>query len=138
AIEDGPLFEHDQGGEPALVILVDGAGALCSNGNRRIAAEVEEALGRLLQAGSEHGIHVALSTEQLEDVAGINASWGARITGRVESPEAARAATGAKGSGAQSLLGAGDFLITLNAELIRFQAAAVSQAELTRAVDLIL
>src|SRR5439155_4962110 len=84
AIEDGPLFEHGQGGEPALVILVDGAGALCSNGNRRVAAEVEEALRRLLSSGSEHSIHMALSTEQPEDVTGINTSWGARIAGRVE------------------------------------------------------
>jgi hypothetical protein len=43
-----------------------------------------------------------------------------------------------KGSGAQGLLGAGDLLISLNSELIRFQAAGVSHAEVTKAVDLIL
>ena len=63
---------------------------------------------------------------------------GARIVGRVASPDIARVSTGVKGSGAQGLLGGGDFIINLNAELIRFQAGAVSQAEVSRAVDLIL
>jgi len=81
---------------------------------------------------------MVLSAGRPDEIVGAGAGWGARIAGRVASPEQARLATGLKGSGAQGLLGAGDFLVTLNAELIRFQAAAVSDAELARAVDLIL
>ncbi len=44
---------------------------------------------------------------------------------------------GVKGSGARGLLGGGDFIIALNAELIRFQAGGVSEGELRKAVDLI-
>lgn len=139
-IEVDPLPGRDvmQGDAPALVIMVDGADALCSTSNRRANSESLDALRRLLLAGSAHGIHMIMSAEHPGRLMNINTSWGARIIGRVDSPETARIATGVKGSGAQSLLGAGDFLVTLNAELIRFQAAAVAQQEVARAVDLIL
>jgi hypothetical protein len=68
---------------------------------------------------------------------GLEADWGARITGTTLSAEMARMATGMKGSGAQGLLGSGDFLISLNAELLRFQAGGVSSAEVERALSLI-
>ena len=141
-VEGEPPFEYGplQSEEPELVVLLDGADALCSMPSRRANAEAAEALRRLLLAGPAHGIHMVLSAERPDEIVGAGAggSWGARIAGRVASPEQARLATGVKGSGAQGLLGAGDFLVTLNAELIRFQAAAVSDAELARAVDLIL
>ena len=49
----------------------------------------------------------------------------------------ARLATGMKGSGAQGLLGSGDFLISLNAELLRFQAGSISSSDIGKAVELI-
>lgn len=131
----GPLGPADG---PALVIMIDGADALCSTANKRANSEALDALRRLLLAGSGRGIHMVMSAERPGALMGINTSWGARIIGRVESAEIARMATGAKGSGAQGLLGAGDFLVTLNAELIRFQAAGVSQQEVARAVDVII
>jgi DNA segregation ATPase FtsK/SpoIIIE-like protein len=121
-----------------LVIMLDGAGDLCATPNRRANAEAAEALRRLLVGGGAHGIHLVVAAERPDEIMGSGISWGARIAGRVVSAEAARLATGVKGSGAQGLLGAGDFLVTLKAELIRFQAAAVSQSDLARAVDLIL
>lgn len=136
---DEPQYEQtQQGQETELVILLDGADALCSMNNKRANAEAADALQQLLSAGSAHGIHIVMSAERPDEIVGVNTGWGARIVGRVTSPEEARIATGIKGSGAQGLLGAGDFLITLNAELIRFQAASISDAELARAVDLIL
>jgi DNA segregation ATPase FtsK/SpoIIIE-like protein len=123
--------------EPALVVLVDGASALLRLANGRANTEAIDALRRLLLAGSTHGVHIVLSAERPDELMSINTSWGARITGRVASPDEARMATGVKGSGAHGLLGAGDFLVSLNTELIRFQAAAISQQEVARAVDLI-
>lgn len=138
-LEDYPLSRQSsmQTDEPALVIMIDGAGALCSTANKRTKTESLDAMRRLLLAGSAHGIHVVMSAEHPGELMSINTSWGARITGRVDSPETARMATGIKGSGAHGLLGQGDFLVTLNAELIRFQAGAISQQEVGRAVDLI-
>jgi hypothetical protein len=81
---------------------------------------------------------MVVSAEHPDEIVGAGGGWGARITGRADSTEQARLATGMKGSGAQGLLGAGDFLITLNSELIRFQAASASEAEVSKAVDLIL
>jgi DNA segregation ATPase FtsK/SpoIIIE-like protein len=136
---DEQLFEYSplRAEEPALVILVDGADRLCSTSNKRLNAEAVDALRRLLLAGSAHGIHMVLTAERPEDIESINTTWGGRVVGRVPTAEAARLATGARGSGAQNLLGSGDFLITLNAELIGFQAGAVSYAEVEKAVELI-
>lgn len=133
------LFEYSplRAEEPELVILIDGADRLCDTSNQRLNAEALDALRRLLLMGSAHGIHMVVSAERPADIESINTTWGARIVGRVASAEAARAAMGARGSGAQNLLGSGDFLITLNAELIRFQGGGVSHAEVDKAVDLI-
>jgi S-DNA-T family DNA segregation ATPase FtsK/SpoIIIE len=143
--EDELFFDDDstlepyasQKDSPALVVLVDGADVLCGNTNRRTAGEAEAALNKLLSGGSRNNIHLALSVENLPLIDGLEADWGARIVGRVHSPEAARQATGIKSTGAHSLLGAGDFLISLNTELIRFQAPGVSSSEIAKSVDLI-
>ncbi len=123
--------------EPELVILVDGIDALLWGANQRMEAnsEVINALARLLEAGDKAGIYIVVASERFD--LGLNAEWGARITGPVASAESARMATGMKGSGAQSLLGQGDFLISLNTELIRFQAAHISSAEVEKGVKLI-
>lgn len=136
--EEEQPFEHELGGEePALVVMVDGADALLQMGNKRGDREAANLLNRLLSEGSRYDIHLTLATERLQALGSLEARWGARIAGTAASGEAARLATGVKGSGAQGLLGSGDFLVSLNAELIRFQAGAVSEAEVAKAVSLI-
>jgi S-DNA-T family DNA segregation ATPase FtsK/SpoIIIE len=139
--EDEPAYppagERGYGGpdeEPALVVLVDGAESLVAGPNGRANAEAVQAITRLV-AGNKHGIHLVVASERPDIDLGVD--WGARITGTILSSELARIATGMKGSGAQGLLGSGDFLISLNAELIRFQAAGASSADVARAADLI-
>ena len=123
--------------EPELVVLVDGVDALLWGANRPMGANTEavRALTRLLGAGDRARVHIVVASERFDP--GLNVEWGARIAGPVASAEEARIATGMKGSGAQSLLGQGDFLITLNTELIRFQAAHISSAEVEKGVKLI-
>jgi DNA segregation ATPase FtsK/SpoIIIE-like protein len=140
--EDEPVYppsgERGYGGpdeEPALVALVDGAEMLAAGPNGRANTEAMQALSRLASLGNKHGIHLVVASER-PDI-DLNADWGARITGTILSSEMARIATGMKGSGAHGLLGSGDFLISLNAELIRFQAAGASSADVARAADLI-
>jgi DNA segregation ATPase FtsK/SpoIIIE-like protein len=124
-----------QGDNPTLVIMIDGADRLLSTSNSRANAEAADALNRLLAEGNRHDIHLVVSSDRPD--LGLDADWGARITGTTLSAEMARMATGMKGSGAQGLLGSGDFLISLNAELLRFQAGGVSSAEVDKAVALI-
>jgi S-DNA-T family DNA segregation ATPase FtsK/SpoIIIE len=123
--------------EPELVILIDGVESLLSGVNRRMGAATEavNAITRLLASGDQAGVYTVVTSEHPD--LNLNVEWGARITGPVASPEEARIATGMKGSGAQSLLGQGDFLISLTTELIRFQAAHISSNEVEKCVKLI-
>jgi DNA segregation ATPase FtsK/SpoIIIE-like protein len=121
--------------EPALVVLVDGTESLVAGPHGRANTEAVQAVTRLAASGNKHGIHLVVASER-PDI-DLNVEWGARITGTILSSELARIATGMKGSGAHGLLGSGDFLISLNAELIRFQAAGASSADVARAADLI-
>lgn len=134
SFQEAPVARRE---EPSLVVIVDGADLLCRNGNRRAEAEAVSALNKLLLGGSRNNIHIVLAAERMDLIDGLEADWGSRIVGQVASQDAARQATGMKGTGAQGLMGAGDFLISLNTELIRFQSPAISGGEITRAVDLI-
>lgn len=135
--EDEPQLRRPQPkyDSPTLVIMIDGADRLLSTANRRGVAEAADALNRLLASGNRHDIHIVLSSERPD--LDLDADWGARVVGVTSSAEMARLATGMKGSGAQGLLGSGDFLISLNAELLRFQAGSVSSSDVGKAVELI-
>ena len=63
--------------------------------------------------------------------------WGARITGRCVDAAEAQAATGVPGTGAEALLGDGDFLVVLGGEVSRFQAAIATGEEVERTVGLL-
>lgn len=123
--------------EPELVIMIDGVESLLTGASRRMGANTEavNAINRLLTASDRANIYTVVTSERPET--GLNVEWGARITGPVAGPEEARIATGMKGSGAQSLLGQGDFLISLSNELLRFQAAHISSNEVEKCVKLI-
>lgn len=136
--EDEPQYntaQPQQDDSPALVIMIDGVDKLLSNPNSRANAEAADILNRLLASGNRHNIHVVVSSEHPD--LDLNADWGARITGPTTSADMARLATGMKGSGAQGLLGSGDFLISINTELLRFQAGYASSDEVGKALDLI-
>jgi DNA segregation ATPase FtsK/SpoIIIE-like protein len=126
-----------KGDDATLVIMLDGADALWDTGNRRLDAEGADAVARIIAAGNRHGIHLVASVEDADLAYRVSADWRARIAGLALSAEDARLMTGMKGSGAQHLLGSGDFLVALNAELVRFQAGAASQGEMRKAVSLI-
>jgi S-DNA-T family DNA segregation ATPase FtsK/SpoIIIE len=135
--EDVPHANHiqSQDDSPALVIMIDGVDRLLSTSDRRARTEASDALNRLLTTGNRHNIHIVVSSEHPD--LDLEVNWGGRVTGQTTSAEMARLATGMKGSGAQGLLGSGDFLISLNNELLRFQAGTVSSAETDKAIALI-
>ena len=100
-------------------------------------AEAERPLTRLLQRGREAGIHVIAATQKpTAAVIGslVKANFPVRLVGKVTSPEDARVATGWKGTGAERLLGRGDFIAVAEGQLHRFQAAYIAPEEVSQVV----
>ncbi len=110
---------------PHIVIVVDELTDLLANSSKR----VEAALTRLAQRGREAGLHVIAGAQKpASAVLGpmLKANFPARLVGRVGSVEDARVASGIAGSGAEKLLGRGDFLAVAAGTTTRFQAAWIS------------
>jgi S-DNA-T family DNA segregation ATPase FtsK/SpoIIIE len=60
----------------------------------------------------------------------VKANFPVRLVGSVVSGEDARVAAGVGGSGAERLLGRGDFVLVTKGEVIRFQAAQAGAGEI--------
>jgi S-DNA-T family DNA segregation ATPase FtsK/SpoIIIE len=121
------------GGRPGVVVVIDELADLLMVGGK----PVQVALTRLTQRGREAGIHVIAATQKpTTAVLGplVKANFPVRLTGRVTSIEDARTATGWSGTGAERLMGRGDFLAVAEGRVIRFQTAYVSPAEIQELV----
>jgi len=121
------------GGRPGVVVVIDELADLLMVGGK----PVQVALTRLTQRGREAGIHVIAATQKpTAAVLGplVKANFPVRLTGRVTSIEDARTATGWSGTGAERLMGRGDFLAVAEGRVIRFQTAYVSPAEIQELV----
>jgi len=119
---------------PPVVVFIDELTDLMMVGG----AEAERRLARLVQRGREAGIHVVAATQKpTAAVIGslVKANFPVRLVGKVVSPEDARVAGGCKGTGAERLLGRGDFVAVAEGRLFRFQAAYVTAEEITAAVS---
>jgi S-DNA-T family DNA segregation ATPase FtsK/SpoIIIE len=128
--------DHDGISSPHIVVAVDellDVLALDGVGARGAGKEVEAALTRIAQRGREAGLHlVAGAQKPSAAVIGplLKANFPTRLVGRVGSAEDARVATGLAGSGAEKLLGQGDFLAVAAGQTVRFQAAWTSAQDL--------
>ena len=110
---------------PRIVVAVDELTDLLTAGDK----SVELALTRLAQRGREAGINLLAGVQKpASTVLGpmLKADFPARLVGRVTSTEDARVATGVSASGAEKLLGRGDFLAVGGGSLLRFQAAWIA------------
>jgi S-DNA-T family DNA segregation ATPase FtsK/SpoIIIE len=119
--------------EPRLVVALDELADLVQVGGR----EMETVLTRLTQRGREAGIHLVACTQKpTAAVIGglVKSNFPVRIVGSVASPEDAKVATGIAGTGAESLLGQGDFLVVAKGQVTRVQAAYTSVAEVRETV----
>jgi len=125
--------DRDQVQEPRLVVVIDELADLVTEGGPPVA----QAIQRLTQRGREAGIHVIACTQK-PTVAAIGSlvksNFPVRLVGSVASVEDGRVASGIKGVGAERLTGRGDFLLVIKGEVIRFQAAYVTNDEITAAV----
>ena len=119
---------------PLLVIFIDELADLIMVGGK----EMELQVARLTQRGREAGIHIVACTQKpsANVIGGIaKSNFPTRLVGRVVSPEDARVASGVAGSGAERLLGRGDFLLFTNGEVNRVQGAFISQEEMLQTVE---
>ncbi len=118
---------------PRIVIGIDELADLLTVGGK----PVTEALTRLTQRGREAGLHVVAATQKPAAtlVGGlVKANFPVRLVGSVVSPEDAKVAAGIPGTGAERLLGRGDFLLVAKGQTIRFQAAYAGNGEMTAIV----
>jgi S-DNA-T family DNA segregation ATPase FtsK/SpoIIIE len=116
-----------------VVVVIDELADLLMVGGK----PVQRALTRLTQRGREAGIHVVAATQKpTTAVLGplVKANFPVRMVGRVTSVEDARTATGWTGTGAERLMGRGDFLAVAEGRVTRFQVAHVSPAEIREVV----
>ncbi len=114
--------------DPRLVVVLDELADLVQVGGR----EMETLLIRLMQRGREAGIHVVACTQKpTAAVIGglVKSNFPVRVVGSVASPEDAKVATGLAGTGAERLLGQGDFLVVAKGQVTRIQAAYISVDE---------
>lgn len=124
--------DRDGVSSPVLVVGIDELADLLITGGKA----VEMALVRLAQRGRESGIHLVACTQKpsAELVSGLlKANFPVRLVGAVASPEDAKVASGIAATGAEKLLGRGDFLLVAKGDVIRFQAAYVAEEELAEA-----
>ncbi len=121
------------GATPRIVVVLDELADLMQVGGRALA----EPLTRLAQRGREAGIHIIACTQKpSSQVVGtlMRANFPVRLVGKVVSPEDARVAAGCGGTGAEKLAGRGDFVAVAAGQVLRFQAAYVSPAEVEQVV----
>jgi S-DNA-T family DNA segregation ATPase FtsK/SpoIIIE len=113
---------------PSVVVVIDELADLMMTGG----AEAERHLTRLVQRGREAGIHVVAATQKPSAaVIGslVKANFPVRLVGKVASAQDASVASGWPGTGAERLLGKGDFVAVAEGRLHRFQAAYISKQE---------
>lgn len=120
------MLRRDEAGrsEPRIVIMVDELPDLL----HQAGAPAQSALGRLARRGREAGLHLLLGAQKPTAAllgGDLKANVPVRLVGRVGSADDARVAAGISQSGAERLLGRGDFVAVTGGQAIRFQAAYV-------------
>ena len=118
---------------PRIVVLIDELADLMMAGGRAI----ERPLTRLAQRGREAGIHLIACTQRPSAavIGGlIKSNFPVRIVGSVASAEDAKVAAGLPRTGAERLLGKGDFYVIARGQQFRIQAAYASPAQVRRLV----
>lgn len=107
---------------PRCIVFVDELADLVMTGGEAVLT----ALTRIAQRGREHGMHLVCCTQKPSSAAVgslLRSNLPVRLVGRVTSADDARVATGRSGTGAEKLMGRGDFLAVSAMDVIRFQAA---------------
>jgi S-DNA-T family DNA segregation ATPase FtsK/SpoIIIE len=119
--------------EPRLIIFIDEVADLMEQGGKAM----DRLMTRLTQRGRSAGLHLIACTQKpLAATIGslTRSNFPVRLVGSVASADDARLAAGIPGTGAEKLLGRGDFLLVVKGQVNRFQAAYLSEVELKQIV----
>ena len=119
---------------PKVVVFIDEVADLLEQGGNALS----RLLTRLTQRGRGAGIHIVACTQKpLASVIGslTKSNFPVRLIGSVASPEDAKVAAGVAGTGAEKLLGRGDFLLVNKGQTMRFQAAYATQTDIEQVID---
>lgn len=119
---------------PRVIVFVDELADLVTVGGK----PVEDALTRLTQRGRGAGLHLVACTQKpTAAVIGslVKSNFPVRLVGSVTCPEDAKVASGIAGTGAERLLGRGDFLLVAKGQVVRFQGAYIPRDDIPRLVD---
>lgn len=114
---------------PRIVIAIDNLDDLVETQRESL----HEALGYLLQHGARAGVHLILSARQPRALGFdrlLKSYLTVRLVGQVHDTVTARAASGVRDSQAESLAGAGDFVLLYDEARYYFQAAYVGDYDL--------
>jgi S-DNA-T family DNA segregation ATPase FtsK/SpoIIIE len=120
--------------EPRLIVFIDELADLMEQGGKAM----DRLMTRLTQRGRSAGIHLIACTQKpLAAAIGslTRSNFPVRLVGSVTSADDAKTASGLPSTGAEKLLGRGDFLLVVKGSVTRFQAAYVSAAEIGRIVQ---
>jgi S-DNA-T family DNA segregation ATPase FtsK/SpoIIIE len=115
--------------EPRLVVLIDEVADLLDQGGNAVS----RLLTRLTQRGRSAGIHIIACTQKplAASIGSLTKSnFPVRLVGSVASPVDAKVAAGIANTGAEQLLGRGDFLLVSKGKTVRFQAAYATPVEM--------
>jgi S-DNA-T family DNA segregation ATPase FtsK/SpoIIIE len=126
--------DHENIYEPRLIIFIDEVADLMEQGGKAM----DRLMTRLTQRGRSAGIHLVTCTQKpLAATIGslTRSNFPVRLVGSVASADDARIAAGIGGTGAEKLLGRGDFLLVAKGQVTRFQAAYVTEAEIKQVVE---
>lgn len=117
---------------PYIVLVIDEFADLIMTAGK----EVELPIGRLAQLARAVGIHLIIATQRpsVNIITGvIKANFPARIAFKVTSKIDSRTILDA--GGAEQLIGMGDMLLSVGADLIRLQCAFVDTPEVEKVLD---
>jgi DNA segregation ATPase FtsK/SpoIIIE, S-DNA-T family len=132
-VEEMVRRDRENISEPRVIIFIDEVADLMEQGGKAM----DRLMTRLTQRGRSAGIHVIACTQKplVASIGSLTRSnFPVRLVGSVTSADDAKVATGIPNTGAEKLLGRGDFILVAKGHVTRFQAAYVNEQEIKEVV----
>ncbi len=132
-VEEMVRRDRENISEPRVVIFIDEVADLMDQGGKAM----DRLMTRLTQRGRSAGLHIIACTQKplAASIGSLTRSnFPVRLVGSVASADDAKIAAGIPGTGAEKLLGRGDFVLVAKGHVTRFQAAYVSEEEIRQIV----
>ena len=133
-VEEMVRRDRENISEPRVIIFIDEVADLMEQGGKAM----DRLMTRLTQRGRSAGLHIIACTQKplAASIGSLTRSnFPVRLVGSVASPDDAKVAAGISGTGAEKLLGRGDFLLVAKGHVTRFQAAYVTDQEIKQIVS---